>query len=287
VLLRPLLLLLGASALIASGHQLTGPALLGALLLVLPVVLVVQFGLFRLALPPEVIGTRPVYTPRAWLALALPLLGVGACGVALMQADLLVVGALAGRADAGLYHAAARTAGVMAVVLTMGNAVAAPQFAALHARGDREGMQALTTAVTQWAFWPSLVAAVGLILLAEPLLALFGRAFVTARLVLTILAVGQLVNTGSGPVAMLLNMTGHHRINLRVNVWLILMKVLLSVLGVLWFGLVGAAIAAATTTVVSNLWRHRIVSRELGIHASILYPLARARRDRRRGRSGG
>jgi O-antigen/teichoic acid export membrane protein len=280
VVLRPLLLLAAAFALIAAGYPLTSPTLLGALLLVLPIILLVQLGVFRAALPPDVADARPVYTPRAWLDVALPLLVVGACGVALVQIDLLVVGALAGRADAGLYHVAARTAAVMSVVLTMGNSVAAPQFAAMHARGDREGLQALTTAVTQWAFWPSLAAALAFVLLAEPLLALFGRAFVTARVVLVILAVGQLVNTATGPAGVLLNTTGHHRSNLRVSLWMIAMKLVLTVIGVLGFCLVGAATAAATTTVVGNLWRCHVVRRQLGIDASILYPLARARARR-------
>jgi O-antigen/teichoic acid export membrane protein len=281
VLLRPVLLVLAAAAVVALGYRLTAVALLGAVLAVLPVVLLTQLAFFRRARPVEVIGAPPVYAPRTWLSVALPLLVVTACGVAMTRMDVLVVGALAGPADAGLYYAASRTATVMAAALSMANAVAAPQVAGLHARGNRKGMQALTTAITQWAFWPSLAAAVALILLAGPILGLFGRGFVGARLVLTILAVGQLVNTGAGPVALLLNMTGHHQTNLRINLCMLAVKVPLSIVGVLWFGLAGAAVATATTMVVANLWRHRIVSRRLGIHASILHVLARVPRGRR------
>jgi hypothetical protein len=54
-------------------------------------------------------------------------------------------------------------------------------------------------------------------------------------------------------------------------------NLVLTVVGVLCFGLAGAALAAAATMALSNVWQHRIVARELGVHASILYPFVLAR----------
>jgi len=277
-LLRPLLVVIGAYLLVRAGHGLTSLMLLGAGLAILPLVLLVQLGVFRAALPSGVPEARPEYDTRAWLAVAFPALLATGASLAVSQAGLLVVGAVAGPVDAGLYYAAARTATLMAVVLAVTNAVGAPHFAVLHAQGDRDALQALTSAITQWSFWSSVAIAIGLVLLAEPLLALFGRAFVAARLVLAVLAVGQLVNTGVGPVGTLLNMTGHHRAMLRVTAWMAVATLALTVAAVLVLGLIGAALAAASIMVAHNVWLHRIVRRELGIDTSILRPLADARR---------
>lgn len=274
MLLRPLLLVLGAGCVLTAGHGLSSLTLLSTSLGILPLVLLVQRRLFRAALPSGVAQARPVYDTRRWLEVAFPLLLVTGSGVVATHTGLLVVGALAGPTEAGLYHAAARTASLMAVVLAMTNAVAAPQFSTLHAQGDRPALQALTTVMTRWGFWSSVALAFGLILLAEPLLALFGRAFVAARLVLAILAIGQLVNTGAGPVAALLSMTGHHAARLRVAAWMVAANLVLTVTGVLALGLIGAALAAAAIMVAQNVWLHRIVRKELGIDASILYALA-------------
>lgn len=277
-LVRPLLVLLGASSLVMARYSLTSVTLLSAILLILPLVLLIQLGMFRAALPSALPDARPVYEARGWLRVAFPLLLVTASSLATTQAGLLVVGTLAGSVDAGLYNAAARTASLMALVPAMANAVAAPHFAALHTQGDRPALQALTAVTTQWGFWTSAAFAIGFMFLAEPILALFGDAFVAARLVVAILVIGQLVNTGAGPVSTLLNMTGHHHASLRVTASTAAVSLALSVVGVLCLGTTGAALAVALAVAARNVWLHRMVARELGIDASILYPLGLAMR---------
>ncbi len=274
-LVRPLLVLLGAAVLVMARSSLTSVSLLGATALILPLVLLIQLGMVRGALPSAWSEAHPIYETRGWLRVAFPLLLVSASSLATTQAGLLVVGTLAGSVDAGLYNAATRTASLMALVPAMANAVAAPHFAALYTRGDRPALQALTAVTTQWGFWTSAAIATGFMFLAEPILALFGDAFVAAGPVVAILVIGQLVNTGAGPVSTLLNMTGHHHASLRVTATTAAMSVVLSVVGVRYLGTTGAALAAALALAVRNLWLHRMVARELGIEASICYPLMR------------
>jgi O-antigen/teichoic acid export membrane protein len=280
MVLRPLFLVIGALLLLMSSHALTSLMVLGASIATLPLVLLVQLGLFRRDLPSNLKTAGPVYDSRVWLSVALPLLLVSTLGLTMSQTGLIAVGALSGPVSAGLYNAAFKTASLLALVLSMTNAVAAPLFATLHAQGDHAELQRLTSTVTRWSFWSSLALAVVLVVFAEPILRLFGDDFVAARLVLAILAVGQLVNTGTGPAGALLNMTGYQNATLRVTFWSALVNVLLSVGGVLYFGIAGAALAAALTIALWNIWLWRIVVKELGIQTSIFHTFGLGKRAR-------
>jgi O-antigen/teichoic acid export membrane protein len=278
MVLRPLLLVAGAFLLLTFAHFLTGLMVLEASLLTLPLVLVVQFALFHKDLHSG--GARPLYDLRPWFRVAFPLLLVNTFTLAIVQTGVIVVGALSGPVNAGLFSAAFRTASLLALILSMTNAVAAPLFAALHVRGDRAELQRLTSTVTLWSFWSSLALGVVLVAFAEPILGLFGRDFVAARLVLAVLTLGQLVNTGTGPVAALLNMTGRQDATLRITVWTAVANVVLNVVGVRYFGIIGAAGASALALVVWNVWLWRTVSAQMGIEASIFYALGLGRRQR-------
>lgn len=280
MVLRPLLLVVVAFLLLAFAHVLTSLMVLAASLLTLPLVLLIQLALFRRDLPSNLAAARPLYDVRAWLKVAFPLLLVNLFTQIILQNSLIAVGALSGPVDAGLFNAAYRTSSLLALILSMTNAVAAPLFATLHAQGDHAELQRLTCTVTLWSFWSSLALAVVLIVFAEPALSLFGRDFVDARPVLAILTIGQLVNTGTGPVGTLLNMTGRQEASLRITFWTALVSIFLSIVGVYFWGIIGAAAAGACTLVIWQVWLWRTVSTEMGIEGSIFYALGFRRRQR-------
>ena len=148
--------------------------------------------------------------------------------------------------------------------------VAAPLFAAAHARGGREALQRAATKAAHLGFWPSLAVAAGLLVFGEPLLRLFGAPFVAVRLPLAVLVGGQLVNAAAGPVGYLLAMTGHQDDNARVFAVSALLNLGLNALLIPAFGLIGAASATALTMAVWNLWLHALTVRRLGVRGSVL-----------------
>ncbi len=222
-----------------------------------------------------------VYEPRIWFRVSMPLFLVVGFQIALGQADLLIIGAMRGVRDAALYLAASKTAMLVGYLLVAINAVAAPLFSEFEVRGDRAGLQRLASVSAQWVFWPTLVLAVGLALLAPYILGLFGPDFITARWALYVLLVGQLVNAGCGAVGYLLGMTGHQNDTARVYGITALFNVALCYVGARVYGLTGAACATTLSMIVWNVWLHRLTRKRIGIGASILSSLAL-----RRGRSG-
>ncbi|HYC21717.1 MAG TPA: polysaccharide biosynthesis C-terminal domain-containing protein [Candidatus Bathyarchaeia archaeon] len=228
-----------------------------------------QLALFWRGLPDEVRAARPVYEPRLWFSVSLPMLRVNGYSLVLGYAGLLLVGAILGPEAVGRYHAAVKTAGLVNLTLSAANTAAAPLYAALHAKGDRDELQRLISTSVGWSFLPSLALFVALVALGRPILGLFGPGFVAARWPLAILAFGQLVNTGAGPVVTLLSVSGHQRECSRVFGWSALLNLLLNVIGIFLLGITGAALATAATMVLWNVWLHSKARRELGIRTRV------------------
>jgi O-antigen/teichoic acid export membrane protein len=216
---------------------------------------------------------------RIWLRVSIPLLLVAGFQVALGQADLLILGATRGVRDAAFYLAATKSAALVSYVLIAVSAITAPLFSELEAKGDRAGLQRLTTASAQGVFWPTLLLAAGLALLSPYVLALFGPGFAAARPALLVLLFGQLINATCGPVGYLLSMTGYQDDTARVYGITAVFNVALCYVGARVYGLTGAACATTFSMIVWNLWLYYLTRRRLGIHASILSFLA-ARRMR-------
>jgi len=74
-----------------------------------------------------------------------------------------------------------------------------------------------------------------------------------------------LVNCGVGSVGYLLLMSGHQYRLVKVQAAMAAVMITINLALIPWLGILGAAIAAAVTNVVSNLWYLREVRRALGI----------------------
>jgi len=275
LIVRPSLIAIGVAGIFVLHGSLSASAALCSTLAVGYVVLVVQYtltrGLFKSAEPEHGV----VVELREWFAVGWPLLAAGAFTITLMQVDIVVVGALRGSQAAGIYAAASKTATLVTFVLLAVNAAAAPQFASLWALGRIDDLQRLLTRMASVIFWPSLAISVGLALLSEPILGLFGPGFHKARWVLLVLLTSQLVNAAAGSVGCLLNVTGHHREASLALGWSALACVVLAIAGAWAFGVIGAALASMLGCALWNGSLSWLVARKLGVQASIFGMLRR------------
>ncbi len=205
-----------------------------------------------------------------WLRVSLPLWLVVGLRQILHQTDILLVGALLGTTEAGIYGVATRLAPLVALGLNAVNSIAAPLISELHAQGRRRELQTLVTQAAWAASLASLPLGLGLILFRHPVLSLFGEDFRRAAPVVIILCLAQLVNAFTGPVGWLLNMTGHQKVNARILGWITGLNLLLNLPAILWLGLPGAALVTGSLQAVKNLWTWLEVRRRLGVNSSIL-----------------
>ncbi|MEO0836507.1 MAG: flippase [Cyanobacteria bacterium J06642_3] len=268
----PLLLIAGA---FYYRHQLSSSKAIAITWLSLVLILALQLWIFNQQLPSQCYQIEAEYSRKEWFAMALPLLFNDSAMVVLSQTDTIMIGAMLGTFQVGIYGAAFKTAAGVSFILAGVNAIAAPMFATLHAQGDYAGLQKLTSAVARWMFYPTLMLALLLIIFGDRVLGLFGAEFIAARWSMTILILGQLVNVGAGSVGYLMQMTGHHRQCAYVLGFSAVLNLILNGILIPKFGILGAAIATATTMALWNIWLHQLVVKHLDIRPSIVSTIAR------------
>ena len=269
LIMQPLALV-GMATVWQMHRQLTSTVAIALSLLSALLALALQWLIFQQTLDVKIRQARPAYELARWWKAALPLLLFSGSHLVLSQTDTLMIGAALGAKQVGLYGAALKTSAWVPFILMAVNAIAAPLIAALYAQGDRQGLQQLVSIAARWMFYPALATGIGLAVLAEPILQLFGPGFVAAKGTLIILILGQLVNVGAGSVGYLMIMTGHQNETLVVMATSALVNVSLNFMGIHFLGIAGAALATAFSMAMWNIRLYGLVVRRLGVRPSIL-----------------
>lgn len=210
-------------------------------------------------LPPETgeVGDLVRYgAPRAPAALFSQLL---------FWTDLFVLAHFASSAEVGVYAAAVRAAQVILLFLISVNYVFSPFVADLHARGDRDRLDALFKSLTRWMLAATLPIFILLAVAPGTVLRLFGEGFGAARGALLILLAGQLINVATGSVGFILIMVGRTGFDLAVNTAAVALSAGTAFVLIPRYGIEGAAVAGALALALSNVCRLVLVWRFLRI----------------------
>jgi O-antigen/teichoic acid export membrane protein len=210
-------------------------------------------------LPPEPRETADLIrygAPRAPAALFSQLL---------FWTDLFVLAHFASSSEVGVYAAAVRAAQVILLFLISVNYVFSPFVADLHARGERDRLDALFKSLTRWMLAATLPIFIVLAVAPGAALRLFGEGFGAGRTALLVLLAGQLVNVATGSVGFILIMVGRTGLDLTVNAAAVALSAGSAAVLVPRYGMEGAAVAGALTLALSNLARLVLVWRYLRI----------------------
>jgi len=97
--------------------------------------------------------------------------------------------------------------------------------------------------VTKWIFSLSLPLAVLLIFFSHEIMAIFGQEFSDGAAVLAILAVGQILNSVTGPLGVMIDMGGRSKFTLLNSVLHFSLQIGLCILLIPRYGVLGAAVA--------------------------------------------
>lgn len=224
-------------------------------------------AMLRRTLPSGARTHRPVFETRRWAVAAVPLVLFSVVAALNVQLGTVLVGALGGAREAGIYSVANRAGGLVVFVLLGTTPALMPVIAELHARGEAGGLQSLLSRSAGYVLLGSLPVALGVVVFAEPVLQLFGLEFGEGATALRVIAVGQLVNVAFGFPGTALVMTGHAG----QLTWCVAAgacaNLALSVALIPPLGAEGAAIATAVSVAGTNalmaavLWRrHRLFS---------------------------
>ncbi len=269
--LPPLLLAAGLGALLAGGAgRLGAPTVMGLQVAAAFGSLVFAGFTLRGAMPAAARSAEAVRRDRAWLRVTLPLMLMNLLNLLVERTDILFIGTLLGPERAGVYAPAARIATLIAVALIAVNAWAAPMIADLFARERRDELQRLVRRAAQIVFALTLPVTGVVVVWGREILALFGPEFTEAYASLVILVMGQLVNALTGPVVLLLTMTGQQDTAARILAVVTVGSLALNAVLVPAFGIEGAAVAASVTRAAWNLVVAFVVWRRMGLRATVV-----------------
>lgn len=268
--LRPsfyILLILGA-VFVFPAQYLTPAMAMSLQVLAAALAFIIGAWLLWRATPLEVRQAKPVYEGRRWLSSTLPLAFISGMGLINSYTSIVMLGLFVTSSDVGIYRVADQMALLVSISLQALNMVIAPQFARLYAVGDKARLQRLATTSAQLVLALTLPVVVIFLFFGKPLLKLvFGAQFVPAYEPLSILALGQLVNSATGSVGFLLIMTGHEQDTARGMAIAAVVNIALNLILIPLWGIKGAALASAITLTVWNFLLWLAVRRRLDVNS--------------------
>jgi O-antigen/teichoic acid export membrane protein len=173
--------------------------------------------------------------------------------------------------DVAVYFATVKTLALVHFVYFAVKAGVAQRYAA-YTHGDADKLAVFARDTVSWTFWPSVVMAIVVLGLGEPILMLFGPGFDAGYALLFLLVIGVVARSAVGPCESLLTMTGNQNICAFVYAMTLGLNIALSVILIPAFGLWGAAIATTASMVFEAAALSFTVWRRLGIVMAIFAP---------------
>jgi O-antigen/teichoic acid export membrane protein len=249
----PLMRVLLSGGVLLAGGRLVG--VVGANLVASVIALVlVGLSVYRLFFR-ELRGVHAVSPVRQLLIFSLPVMLFNLLNISQNQIEIYLLAALCSSEATGIFNVAARTSVLTVAFLEGLGFIFSPFVSDLTNRRQVTELKSLMSTVTRWSFMFGLPISLAMILFSRPILHIFGNAFVEAVPALIILSIAQLINAATGPVGVILTMSGHPNLNLLDSILTLGLNIVLNVLLIPPLGILGAAIGSGIATSLVNLLR--------------------------------
>ncbi len=235
-------------------------------------------GVRRLC-PNAIRTAEPQYAPASWRQTAVPFMIIAGAEALLNRAGVVLLGWFGETRDAGIYSLVFNIAFLVALPRTAINTLFAPTISSLFTRNDRATLQVLVTKAALWTLSTSVAIALGLAIMAEPLLSWFGKDFVAGAPALRILLLGQVTAAAFGSLLLIMTMTEHERGAAMLLILSAAINILASVAFIYWLGLTGAAIASSTALIIWHIAMAFFIFRYLRLLPGVLGLLVSNRRE--------
>jgi O-antigen/teichoic acid export membrane protein len=252
------------------GHDRLAPAeLLTVMAIAMSIGLIVQVVAIARALPNlRIVPTRSENS--RWRSSALHFWVASILEAANQYFDVILVYWLLDPATAGIYFAASRLANIFAMLSAALYSFGARRLPSLYFSKNH---QEFGHTLQLMAEVTALCVISGLVLVwfgAPHLLGLFGQHFAAQQWVLIVLALGTAFQAAGGPAAAILQLTGHEGDYVPVVAANVVLRLIGFLVLIPWFGLLGAAISATVSLVLTTVALNVLCRRRTGVDPSVL-----------------
>ncbi len=222
---------------------------------------------------------KPVFHPFRWMRQSFHFTILNGLGMLNARMGILMVGAMAGTREAGIFTVAVRGSELIIVATFAAHLALAPRMAALYAEGKLLRLQQMIRRGYRAIALLTFPVFVIFMAFGDKLLLVFGREYKDALFALLLLVVSQYVGVIFGPNGVLLNNTRHEKITMAGAVLSIVVTGTLNVLLIPRLASSGAAIATLGGVVTWNLLLTWMSFRKIGIWTPIIGRIPNGLRD--------
>jgi O-antigen/teichoic acid export membrane protein len=197
---------------------------------------------FHLAVMDRV---QPIFEPKRLLAFCWPLLLASCLYPMEAWISTFILGHFAAPEAVGVFSVAYRTSLLVQGILMSFNIMFAPIISDLYHREEIGELRGLFKIVARWVFSLSFPVALLMIVFSQEILTAIGWDFAAGATSLIVLSVGQIANSASGSLGVMIDMSGRTKITLLNATLHLLLQTGLCFLLIPRHGIVGAALAKA------------------------------------------
>lgn len=188
---------------------------------------------------------------RSLLKTTIPMLLSNSLFLIMSWTDILMLTVFKTEADVGIYNTALKIASLTTIVLIAINTIAMPKYAEL--RDHRLRFKKFIKQTTFIIILTTLPIFLAIILFPDFFLQIFGHEFIIGKDALIILSVGMFFSAFSGSTINILNMTGNEKKAYNILLFSAILNLILNYFLIPIYGIDGAALATAGTTILWNL----------------------------------
>lgn len=178
--------------------------------------------------------------------------------------DTFIMGIYETEANVGIYNVSLKVAGLSVFSLQAINSILAPKIAKSYASGDTK-YKNLISFSTKLNFFISGSVVFLIIVFHDFLLGMFGEAFKAGYIILFIFCLGQIINSFSGSVGVILQMIGKQKIYQNFVLLALIINLILTFILTPIYGGIGAATSTVISMIVWNLGSAIYLKRKLNI----------------------
>jgi len=199
------------------------------------------------------------------LSESLPMMLTGSMIFIMGWTDNIILGIFRSSEEVGMYDAAFRLSTLSAVVLFAINAIQAPVFSELYHKKEMGRLQQIINKSNRLLFFTSLPLTLILCVFPNQILGFLGEGFKGAWLALIFLSIGNFVNSITGSVGILLQMSGHQKQYNNIITSTAIGSIVLNLFLIPTYGLLGAAVTSAGAKIIQNLLSVMYAKKYLGV----------------------
>jgi len=242
------------------------------LISVFAAVLALLFGSYLLFMAAKNFSGEGGLSVREVVGISAPIFLTNITNYLLANAGLWIVGACLSTTDVAIYGAVWKLVNTVLLPLLIVNMAVQPVISELNVRGDKRQLEHALRGTAMLAGLPAFAVLIVMIVFGAELLELiYGEYYRTGASILVILGLGQLVNVWTGSCGVVLAMTGHQRLLMKITMLFGIVTIIAALIAAQYFGLKGVASAMAIGIVVTNVCLLVVVYQQIGIRADATF----------------